>query len=182
MKRLIKLKHWQIFALLCTPYIVSIIFWQENFSIGNITALEISVFAGILSLILFFSWILSIGLFLNSIPDNPHRFKKWLLIISILFCLIGYSDLNMQRLTLAGGNTPNPLSAIMTPLVFFGIFYAFYNVPKSLKSIEFDRKAKFPEWIIDALLLFIFPIGIWIIQPRLNKIYAVNEMIENEKK
>ena len=182
MSKILNLKHWQVFALLCTPYIISIIFWQGNFSIGNITALEISVIAGVLSLILFFSWILSIGLLLNSIPDNPYRFKKWLLIFAVICCIIGYSELNLQRLNLANGNIPNPISALLTPLAFFGIIYTFYNVPKSLKSLESDKKAKFSEWIVDAFILFIFPIGIWIIQPRLNKIYAVNEMIENEKK
>nr|WP_319571735.1 hypothetical protein [uncultured Draconibacterium sp.] len=170
-----------MFALLCTPYTISIIFLQSNFSVGNVTALEISVIAGVLSLILFFLWILSIGLLLNSIPDNPYRFKKWLLVFAVICCIIRYSELNLQRLNLANGNIPNPISALLTPLVFFGIIYTFYNVPKSLKSLESDKKAKFSEWIIDAFIIFLFPIGIWIIQPRLNKIYAVNETIKNEK-
>jgi hypothetical protein len=181
MTKILNLKHWQVFALLCTPYAVSIIFWQANFSFGNITAPKISAIAAVISLILFFSWILSIGLFLNNIPDNPYRFKKWLLIFAVLCCILGYSELNLQRLNLANGNIPNPISALMTPLVFFGVVYTFYNVPKSLKSLESDKRAKLSEWIIDAFMIFFFPIGIWIIQPRLNKIYAVNNMIKNEK-
>ncbi|SDD20433.1 hypothetical protein [Williamwhitmania taraxaci] len=94
--------------------------------------------------------------------------------------MIGYAALNLERLTVEGMSFPNWIPMTLTPLVCFGIFYTFYNVPKSLKSLEIGRKAKLSEWIIDAILLFAFPIGIWFIQPRLNRIYLVNEMIESE--
>ena len=70
------------------------------------------------------------------------------------------------------------ISLILTPLTAFGIIYSFKNVAQSLRSVETGDKARFKEYIIDAILIFCFPIGIWFIQPRLNRIYEVTEMID----
>jgi hypothetical protein len=67
------------------------------------------------------------------------------------------------------------------PMTFFGIFYVFLTVAKSLKSIENEEHVTLDVYIIDALLLFAFPIGIWFIQPRLNKINAAIELDLFEK-
>ena len=182
MNNIFKLKHWQVFIILCTTYIISVFFRNNNFSIGEIAAFKISVFSAVITLILFFLWIMAIGLFLNNIKDNPFRFKKWILILAVLCTMIGYIELNLERLEFVGITFPDSFSMILTPFVGFGLFYTFINVPKSLKSIELGRKAKFSEWIIDAILLFVFPIGIWFVQPRLNRIYTVNEKIKRENK
>ncbi|SDD31740.1 hypothetical protein SAMN05216323_11324 [Williamwhitmania taraxaci] len=58
MKRMIfTLKHWQVFILLCSPDVINVFLWQASFSIGTVTALQISVFSGVTTIILFFSWI-----------------------------------------------------------------------------------------------------------------------------
>lgn len=94
--------------------------------------------------------------------------------------MIGYIELNLKRLTIEGIIIPDWFSILMGPLTAFGIIYTFYNVPKSIRSVELGRKVSFKECIIDFLLLFAFPIGVWFIQPRINRLYAVNELIEKE--
>jgi hypothetical protein len=54
-------------------------------------------------------------------------------------------------------------------------------VPKSLKSIESGLKATLKFYIIDAILMFMMPIGVWFIQPRLNRIDLVNIEINGHK-
>ena len=157
-------------------FVLNITLIESNFKIGVVSSLELAVAFGILTLIIFFGWVLAIGLFVNSIPENPYRFKNGLLIFAVLSSLVGYSELNFQRLALENNFVPEWISIVLTPLTFFGIVYTFYNVPKSLKSIESGEKASFKEFIVDALLLFAFPIGVWIIQPRVNRIFAVNEL------
>lgn len=181
MKKLLRLKHWQVFMIFGLSYTTSIAFWNSHFSIGNISSLEISVIFGIVSLIFFFLWILALGLFVNSISENPYRFRKGLLIFSVLCSMTGYVELNLQRLAFEGVDIPVWFSLLMAPLTAFGIIYTFYNVPKSLKSIELDRKVRFKECIVDTILLFAFPIGVWFIQPRINRLISVNELLENEK-
>lgn len=180
MKRILTLKHWQIFIVPALSYAISIAIWGSHFSIGNISSLDISTTFGIIYLIAFFLWILTLGLFANSISENPYRFRKGLLILSVLCAMIGYIELNLQRLIIEGIVIPDWFSILMGPLTAFGIIYTFYNVPKSIKSIELGRKVSFKECIIDTILLFAFPIGVWFIQPRINKLCAVNGLIEKE--
>lgn len=175
MKYIIKLKHWQIFIFIGTGYILNLVLTGINFSLGNISSMELSIVIGIITIVLFFLWVLAIGLYLNSIPDNPYKFNKLTLIISIVFSTVGYSDLLYQRLGV-GNFMPDWVSSILTLLTFLGLFYTFYNVPKSLKSIELNKKSKFLDYIVLSVLLFAFPIGIWFIQPRLNRIYDAKEM------
>ena len=171
-----KLKHWQIFMILGTGYILNLVLSGTNFKIGNITSAELSILIGIITIIMFFLWVLIIGFFLNSIPDNPYKFKKWILVLSIFCSIIGYSELLLQRLGNENYIVPVWISFMLTLLTFFGLFYTFYNVPKSLKSIELDKESKFSEYIVSAILLFAFPIGVWFIQPRLNRIYAAKNV------
>ena len=180
MKEIVRLKNWQVFSIIAIGYIISFALPTTNFKIIGITLLELAAIATIITLILLFSYTLTIGLFLNNIKDNPYHFKNWALIIAILFCIIGYSDLNLQRLKIYNDFFPFWIGFISTPLTFWGVCYAYYSVAKSLKSIELDREAKFSECIIDAITIFALPIGVWFIQPRLNRILKVVEQIETE--
>jgi len=173
-----KLKHWQIFMILGTGYILHLVLSGTNFTIGKITSTELSTLIGIITIIMFFLWVLIIGLYLNSIPENPYKFKKWILVISIFCSIAGYSELLLQRTGNENYIVPFWISFMLTLLTLLGLFYTFYNVPKSLKSIELDKESKFSEYIVSAILLYAFPIGVWFIQPRLNRIYEAKKMKE----
>jgi hypothetical protein len=126
----------------------------------------------------YFIWVLFIGLSLNLLKENPHHFRKGFLIIAVLFCILGYGDMHLRSLSSYNLMVNESISLILTLLAAVGIIYSFKNVAQSLKSVETGDKARFKEYIIDAILIFCFPIGIWFIQPRLNKIYEVTEMID----
>ena len=181
MENLIKLKHWQIFIVLGTGYILNLVLSGINFTIGNVTSSELSIMIGIITIFLFFLWVLTIGLYLNSIPDNPYKFNKWILVLSISFSIMGYSELLFERLGNENYILPVWISFVLTLLTFFGLFYTFYNVSKSLKSIELDKESNLSEYIISAILLFAFPIGVWFIQPRMNRIYYENEIMRKKE-
>ncbi len=170
MKNILKLKHWQVFIILYVVYFTGLTLWQSDFSLGGVTALEISVFTNLITLTLFFLWLLNCGLFVNNFPRNPYKFKSSLLILAILFSIMGSAEINLERLAKEGMIFPEWILFIIVPVTVLAIFYIFYIIPKSLKSIELNREAKFRELIMDVLLLFAFPIGVWFVQPRLNRI------------
>ena len=143
MNKILTLKHWQIFLVPGLSYAISMAIWGNHFSVGNVSSLDISVTFGIIYLISFFLWILTLGLFVNQISENPYRFRKGLLIFSVLCSMTGYIELNLQRLAIEGLIIPYWFSLIIGPLTFWGIIYTFYNVPKSIKSIELGRKVSF---------------------------------------
>ena len=58
------------------------------------------------------------------------------------------------------------------------LFFVLYYNAKALRSVELQRRARFGDYIIDFILFWFFPIGIWILQPRINKVLAA-ENAEN---
>ena len=49
-----------------------------------------------------------------------------------------------------------------------------YFVAKTYKTVELQRQVSFSDFAGEFFMIWFYPIGIWIIQPKLNKI------IENE--
>lgn len=64
---------------------------------------------------------------------------------------------------------------LMVPIHFFAmfcIFYCFHFNAKALKSVELQRPVTFNDFGSDFILFWFYPIGIWFIQPRINKIFS----------
>lgn len=84
-----------------------------------------------------------------------------------LFSQISITE-NMPDMSLIG-----TIYAIMFPLHLFAMFCGFYNmyfVAKTLKTAELQRKTTSSDYIGEFFLLWIFPIGLWFIQPRVNEL------------
>jgi len=171
MKNLFRLKHWQLFIILTCMIFVSIFVANSGLKIGNFDSIQLSIFVRLIGVIILFLWYLFLGLSLNNMTHNPHKFKSGLFILAIIFCAFGYSNMNLQVIFSGNYIIPNFVSMLLTPLTLLGLIYVFYNLPISLKSLETNRKVTFSECIVDLILLFVFPIGIWIVQPRLNKLF-----------
>jgi hypothetical protein len=52
------------------------------------------------------------------------------------------------------------------------MFYLLYFVSKSLVLAETDKTATFYDYAGPFFLMWFYPIGIWIIQPRINRLYS----------
>jgi hypothetical protein len=64
---------------------------------------------------------------------------------------------------------------LILPLHLFAtvcMFYLFYFVAKSLVMAETSKPAAFYDYAGPFFLLWFFPIGIWILQPRVNRLYS----------
>jgi hypothetical protein len=62
--------------------------------------------------------------------------------------------------------------AIIFPLHLFSmfcIFYCLYFVSKTFKTVELQRETTFSDFAGDFFLIWFYPIGIWIVQPKINK-------------
>lgn len=53
----------------------------------------------------------------------------------------------------------------------FCIFYCFYFIAKALKTVELQRPVNFRDFAQEFFLIWILPVGIWIIQPRINQLF-----------
>lgn len=63
---------------------------------------------------------------------------------------------------------------ILIPIHFLaiaGIFYCMYVVAKVIKMAELQREVNFGDFIGEFACIWILPIGIWFLQPKINELY-----------
>lgn len=80
---------------------------------------------------------------------------------------------NYMSGAMENGTPPNPaIFALIAPLHFFSmccIFYCLYFVAKTIKTVELQREVKFSDFAGEFFMIWFYPIGIWLIQPKINK-------------
>jgi hypothetical protein len=194
--RFLRAKHWHLFLLTFgIPMIFQFIMMGTMFeSIGSGTEPDPTSFFSffyvfpvmmIIFIGTFFGWFWSIAIGLqNKIPANVKMktgiFKVFFFIpiTYMLLISIGMGAV-MSGLpdTIESGGAPNDgliLSsmAIILPLHLFSmfcIFYCLYFVSKTFKTVELQRETTFSDFAGEFFLIWFYPIGIWIVQPKINK-------------
>lgn len=190
----LKFRDWQLFLLTFgLPVMLQIVFM-----VGMVLIRELQIlFLGLPLIMLayvstFFGWVYSLGMNLQKkLPDtvkmNSTAFKILMVVVMFYMMLIGFlmvrlfkgfsSAIQPDPVTMAG------LMAIIFPLhlfVLFCIFYTFWFVAKSLKSVELQRPAGFGDFAGEFFLIWFYPVGLWFIQPRINRIFDDNFHFENQ--
>jgi hypothetical protein len=137
----------------------------------------VMIFCGLV----FFGWFwsIAIGLQKNISPDIKMKVKKFKI---LFFIPLGYFLLLMLYMDGLFSGMPNSgflnsgwIVAIILPLHLFSmfcIFYSMYFVAKTIKTVELQRKVGFGDFAGDFFLLWFYFIGIWIIQPKVNRFYG----------
>ena len=68
-----------------------------------------------------------------------------------------------------------PPVQLLVPLHLFAIFcllYIFYFVARSLVAVNKGRLVSLADYAMSLILVMLYPIGVWRIQPRINQLYA----------
>lgn len=180
MNQLLKIKHWQLFTLLfAVPFLFQMVM------MGVVTQSHdpgIFIFSFPFLLIyvlgLFFSWFYAMGVTLHkklpeSVPMNLGRFKFFLFapIVYMVFLFV-MMYLAFSKMSIDTEFDPMILIGLI-PFHFFSvycIFYCLYFISKSLKAVELQRPVDFNDYAGEFFLIWFYPIGIWFIQPRINKL------------
>ena len=192
MKFLLRAKHWQLFIILFgIPFLAQFVFIGSVISHieseGSFTTFPIVfpivmvVWTGI-----FFGWLYVTGINLykklpSTVTMSLKLFKIFIAIpvIYILFICVfvfGFFDSSVLN-----GATPGAgIFLFIVPIHLFSmfcIFYCLYFVSKCLKAVEWQRPVTFSDYAGEFFLIWFFFIGVWLIQPRINKLF--NEGIQS---
>jgi hypothetical protein len=170
----LRAKHWQIFALL-----VGVCFLGQMTVVSSMatplrspedfdkTARLLGA-ATVVFMLFFLGWLWSMGSFLTSIIAEPQRlplrYFRLSLIYPAIYVMYFFSVIS----------TSKPPSALIVPfhlLAMFCMFYNLYFVSKSLVLAETGRAASFYDYAGPFFLTWFFPVGIWVIQPRINRLF-----------
>lgn len=160
---MLSLKHWQVFLILIIGISVN------NFNIINNQELTLAL--TIIGFCLYSSWIVFAGFGLYQLLPSKIKFNYNLYIINTIVFFVFYIFVlvisNGQGMSFSG------------PLGIIGIyiFYALLQISmfpvQVLNTIESGKKAKLGDCIGDFFLVVFLPIGIWFLQPRINKVYEM---------
>lgn len=181
MIKFLKLKHWQLFVLLFGVSFILQIITFSSIAITNNPKILAYIFpiTTIIFLGLFLSWFYSMGVnFHKKLPKtvnmNLKKFKIFLIIPMVYIFFLSIYQTQMISKTISN-EQPNPTAfALIIPIHLFSmfcIFYCMYFIAKEFKSIELQKPVTFSDFVGEFFLLWFFPIGIWILQPRINKIF-----------
>lgn len=194
----LKAKHWQLFILMLgIPLIYQFhlisqisVFQtdQEPISIGDgftevlnetFITLDFFPYAMIFFTLIFFGWFwsIAIGLQKNIPKDIKMKIEKFKVLffiplIYIILTMIYLGGLSFGMPTNVFSNS-SWLVVIILPLHLFSmfcVFYSMYFVAKTIKTAELQRNVEFRDFAKEFFLLWFYIIGIWFIQPKLNKL------------
>ena len=188
----LKAKHWQLFTLVfALPIAVQVIMMISIFSdvIDNPNpdpAFMLNymwVFPIIMLLVISvnFGWLWSVAVGLQKkVPQNvTMKVKKFKIFFFVpLIYLILVALFFITTLNEVSSSNPESVAPILGRFVFiiplhlfsmFCIFYSLYFVAKTIKTVELQREVAFGEFIGEFLMIWFYFIGIWFLQPKINR-------------
>lgn len=176
MSILLRLTHWQLFLVtIGVPLIINIILTISRMGSQNSPfILTTSLITSIISVTIILAWFYALGTNLHQkLPDTAKmNLKRFKIILSLTAF---YSVLFVVFNKTSGHRIMNMDTAIyfMPVHLFFMlcIFYCWHFNAKALKAVELHRNVAFDDFASEFFLLLFYPVGIWIIQPRINKLF-----------
>lgn len=128
----------------------------------------------VLSMFPFFIWVYALGTeSIHSLPAimtmSPVKFKVALIYAAAYSLVVAIFSLQVIM----------PYALPFHLVAMFCLFYSIYFVAKCMRSIELQRLATPSDWLLFFLGLWFFPVGVWFIQPRIQRIVKMIVPIEN---
>ncbi len=171
----LRAKHWQIF-----PWLVALPIFLEILGLGmmsrsvsswhDLTARDYLVMVTWeLVLLCVLAWLGSMGLFLRSIERPELRMRTKLLNISIITAALYAVTYVPSQVCKTSAFTR--IVESLSPLWLVGVLYIVYFVSKNLVMAERGTPVSFDQYVGLFFLLWFFPIGVWIIQPKINRLF-----------
>jgi len=164
MRIVFKAKHWQIFGILI--------------SVGLLHAILRSidpVASAIMYIILItinIGWILMLGIGLTKHSQNPNP-RQFILFIGTGILLIAVTSILRLLIALnilVWDTEATELNRGLLLYLILSLAILYTYTAKTLKSFEIKEDIDINDYFADIFRLLFWPIGIWTIQPRINKI------------
>ena len=155
----LKLKHWQIFLIWILGIIQMVVLMNTEFWF-----IGFGIYFGLL-----FGWMYSIGKVLNeNTPEIIRKLNIWSIIYLISIIPMG---IRFHNIFSESYERLNPLIFIVSGIIgLVSIINIGIISAKSLKENEKEGELTFGNYALEFFLILYMIIGVWILQPRLNKI------------
>jgi hypothetical protein len=181
MKRIINLKHWQLFLIMLLPVLVSELIPTDMFLLRTLLSF--------ISFFTLFFWMYSIVYVLSEeVFKGERQNKKYYLTAYLVFIFAGVAGYLLNKyFILTNGRSINigdgvlfwfMLILIMCSL--WCIFYIYYYTARTISLTNIKLNPDEGSITTNYFLAFWFYIiGIWFIQPKIKELLSMNERAEN---
>lgn len=177
----LKAKHWQLFLLtfgVPTIFMILNTLLMNFFNISNVHGLfnyKIFGLSIVYILILSYGWYFSIAVGLQKIKlvKSKLNIQKFILMFILQICsFVTVLVLANFLLTDSLNITLSILIVIVSShlLSIISFFYCLYFLTVTIKTAESQKCETISSCLFEFIMIGLFPIGIWIIQPRINKV------------
>jgi len=176
-KILLRLKHWQLFVLailwVVVPFTFLLTLWR-NAAATWLLMLIMLLFPVFLYICFYLIWFYTLAV--NTHKKLPETVKMNLTGFKIIFFIpVAYFLVLMSTFFfdffLIDVSTFSHLE-LAFPLVSICCFvYCLYFNAKSFRAAELQRPVTLNDYAGDFMLIGLFPLGVWFIQPRINKMF-----------
>ncbi len=182
MRKLLTLKHWQLFCLLVVlPFVLQLIFLGiVLISMDTKWLFTLFPLVILLCMAVFFGWMYTLGTQLvKKLPPGVRMnvgLFRILLAIPVIYTtaiavMIGFLP---AMPALVSDEETMKMAEVIMPLhllSMFCMFYILYFNTKAFRSAELRRKVSFSDFMGEFFLFWFFPVGIWLLQPRISKLF-----------
>ena len=176
-----KLKSWQIFLATGAPFIAQQIYvgsviskWSGPLDIDEFDALFSQGYS--LGLAVFFVvliWLWSISAIANQkVPEEIRpSMKLYSYVVPYTFLYLAFAGFYFPQLMRV--DDPAVPIGVIFPLhlvATVGMFYSLIFPAKNLVLAERGKTTPFSGYLWTLILLWLFPLGVWVVQPRLTRL------------
>ncbi|MBJ6110479.1 hypothetical protein JAO73_15755 [Hymenobacter sp. BT523] len=156
---LLKAKHWQIFLAFAIGYFIYTFLQTDPITAGCVF---------LVLLVLYVGYYAMLGNALSHyLPRKVHHNVTWFLVDAFVV-IIAYA---ITAIVFDGTWEVSGLATLPIFYLFFAIGHLFWFPAVALVAIETRSEPEFSQYAGTMLQVFFWPIGIWFVQPRLNRIH-----------
>jgi hypothetical protein len=169
----LKLKPWLLFfMLICSPLASSILASSQE------EIVRYGAFANIISLVIYGLWLWCIVSFLSRNGAAYHLivFKGCWFFAIMVFAIYNLNTFAFADISATTGEVSIPeVLKILLSFAFFSLLICLWIVSKLLKREE-QSTAQDSSMVFYFILFLLFPIGVWVLQPKVNRVYQLKHL------
>jgi hypothetical protein len=174
-KYYLEAEAWEIFAIVVGSMTVGAIL--RVYSIETEHKIILLIVSALLYMACLISWLFTLGESLHSRLPKSVKLSLLLFRVNLVFAFI-YGCIFIIYFGQFDPENDMKQMAELIKYIFpfqmyliFSFMYANYFIAKSIVAIEEKQDIDFGKYFIPFIQLWIFPIGIWYLQPRIRKIF-----------
>jgi hypothetical protein len=180
MKKVLKWKSWQVFtAMVIIPFLLVALseflsFGQSIDDINNLVSTKVAQF---IMLISYVGWIWIAGITMFQKDSSIPTYNKYLFNVLIVFFVLitrFIAPYIEENLTLDNQS----YVVILRRVTLLSFLFCIYLVSKSIQNIEEQVGMKPRSIFLNFFSIWILPIGIWSIQPRIRAVLSKKKKME----